>query len=269
MAIETERPHACTRPSRDGRVVDGRVVNGVRIDPLTEDGFLRAIESFLTCGRSHVVHFVPADPTVRARRDRRYRAVLNDGDLNVPDGMAVVWALRMLGVRSERLAGADAMKLVASRGTEGARSHYLYGGTLETVARLEDRLRSHPGIKLVGAESPPFRPLSESDVRDAADRIRAAGADLLWIGLGTPKQDLVAARLRELEAAPVILCVGAAFDFVSGTKARAPAWVQRAGLEWAFRLASEPKRLWRRYLLGNPAFLWGVGRDLARRRRST
>jgi len=263
MAVEAERPHACTRPPRDGRAV-----NGVRIDPLTEDGFLRAIGSFLGCGRSHVVHFVPADPTVRARRDRRYRAVLNDGDLNVPDGMAVVWALRLLGVRSERLAGADAMDLLAAR--PAGWSHYLYGGTVRAVARLEDRLRSrHTDIKVVGVESPPFRPLSEADVREAADRIRAAGTDLLWIGLGTPKQDLVAARMRHLEAAPVILCVGAAFDFVSGTKPRAPGWVQRAGLEWAFRLASEPERLWRRYLLGNPAFLWGVGRDVLRHRRAT
>jgi N-acetylglucosaminyldiphosphoundecaprenol N-acetyl-beta-D-mannosaminyltransferase len=263
MAVEADRRHTCARP-------EGRAVNGVRIDPVTEVGFLRTVESFLECGRSHVVHFIPADPTVRARRDRRYRAMLNGGDLNVPDGMAVVWALRLLGVRSERLAGADAMDLLAGRGTEGARSHFLYGGTVEAVARLEDRLRSrHPEIKIVGVESPPFAPLSGSDVREAAERIRAAGTDLLWIGLGTPKQDLVAARLRELEAAPVILCVGAAFDFVSGAKPRAPAWVQRAGLEWAFRLASEPERLWRRYLLGNPAFLWGVGRDVLRHRRAS
>jgi N-acetylglucosaminyldiphosphoundecaprenol N-acetyl-beta-D-mannosaminyltransferase len=262
MVIEAERAHTCVRPGRHRPSV-----NSVRVDPVTEDRFLRSIDSFLGCGRSHVVHFVPADPTVRARRDRRYRAVLNEGDLNVPDGMAVVWALRLLGVRSERLAGADAMDLLAAR--PAGWSHYLYGGTVEAVARLEDRLRSrHPDIEVVGVESPPFAPLPGLDVRDAADRIRAAGADLLWIGLGTPKQDLVAARLRDLEAAPVILCVGAAFDFVSGTKRRAPAWVQRAGLEWAFRLASEPERLWRRYLLGNPAFLWGVGRDLVRRRRA-
>ena len=264
MAIEADRAHICMRPGRESRPV-----NGVRVDPVNAEAFLRRIESFLACGRSHVVHFVPADPTVRARRDRRYRAVLNDGDLNVPDGMSVVWALRLQGVRSERLAGADAMGLVAGWGTEAARSHYLYGGTVEAVARLEDRLRSrHPEIKIVGVESPPFAPLSGVDLQEAAERIRAAGTDLLWIGLGTPKQDLVATRLRDLEAAPVILCVGAAFDFVSGAKPRAPAWVQRAGLEWAFRLASEPERLWRRYLLGNPAFLWGVSVDALRRRRT-
>jgi len=260
MAVEADRPHTCARP-------EGRAVNGVRVDPVTEEGFLRTVESFLGCGRSHVVHFIPADPTVRARRDRRYRRVLNGGDLNVPDGMAVVWALRLLGVRSERLAGADAMDLLAAR--PAGWSHYLYGGTVEAAARLEDRLRSrHPEIKIVGVESPPFAPLSGADLQEAAERIRAAGTDLLWIGLGTPKQDLVATRLRDLEAAPVILCVGAAFDFVSGAKPRAPEWVQRAGMEWAFRLAWEPERLWRRYLLGNPTFLWGVGRDLVRRRRA-
>jgi N-acetylglucosaminyldiphosphoundecaprenol N-acetyl-beta-D-mannosaminyltransferase len=103
-------------------------------------------------------------------------------------------------------------------------------------------------------------------VAEAAARMRAAGADAVWVGLGAPKQDLMAARLRDLDAAPTIFCVGAAFDFVAGTVKRAPRWMQRTGLEWLHRLLSEPRRLWRRYVIGNPRFVAGVVWDRLRGR---
>lgn len=247
--------------------LDAPLVNGVRIDPASTARFAAHIESFLRCGHSHVVHFIPADPTVLAIRDGRYRAILNRGDLNVADGMSVVWALRLAGYRTARITGSDAMAmLTAGAATEGAR-HFLYGGSPLTLQRLEARLRSiSPSIHIDG-QSPPFREPLEDELRDAAERIRRTNTDLLWIGLGTPKQDVVADRFRELGAAPVILCVGAAFDFLAGTRHRAPVWMQRAGLEWLHRLASEPTRLWRRYLLENPRFVLGVGMDLLRARR--
>lgn len=259
---EAETVHTCRRR------VSGPRVNGVRVDPLSRVNLADAIASFLECGRSHVVHFLPADPTIHAQDDALYREVLNGGDLNVPDGMSVVWALRLQGARSDRLAGADALLLLAGWGVERGARHFLYGGRPEVVARLHDRLQeAFPGIRVAGVESPPFRPLADADLRQAAARIGEAGTELLWVGLGTPKQDLVAERLRALNAAPVVLCVGAAFDFVSGAVARAPAWMQRAGLEWLYRLRAEPTRLWRRYLVGNPRFVWGVTRDVLSGRR--
>lgn len=245
-------------------------VNGVRLDPVTADDLFAAVGAFVACGRSHVVHFCAAHPTVLARDDPSYRALLNRGDINVPDGMAVAWALRAFGHQASRLAGADAMALLASRGVASGHRHYLFGGTAETVTRLRANLETaSPGIRVVGAESPPFRQLTPEEWQAAADRIRAAGTDLLWVGLGAPKQDLAGERLRELSAAPAILCVGAAFDFLSGARPRAPRWVQRSGLEWAHRLARDPRRLWRRYLIGNARFVAGVLRDYFDERRAT
>ena len=240
-------------------------VNGVRIDAITPESFVGSLSTFLSCGHSHVVHFCAAHPTIEARSDATYRGILNTGALNVPDGMPVAWAARMFGARTERLAGTDGMHLTALWGVERGLRHYLYGGTPETLDRLQRRLEErYPGIVIAGAESPPFRPLTDDEVAESADRMRAVGTQALWIGLGAPKQDLMAYRLRRLHSAPVILCVGAAFDFTAGTMKRAPSWMRRSGLEWAHRLLSEPQRLWRRYLVGNPMFVAGVIRDRLR-----
>ena len=256
------RAHTCFR--HDG----GMTVNGVRIDPVDRARFLETVDSFLSCGLSHVVHFLPADPIVRAMDDRRYREALNAGELNVPDGKSVVWALRLKsGYRSNRLAGPDAMELLVRKGEQHRFRHFLFGGEPAVLTALRNRLQlRYPRIELAGTESPPFRALEAWELEEAAARIGAVNTQLLWIGLGTPKQDLVADTLRDLSAAPVILCVGAAFDFLAGAKRRAPKWMQQAGLEWLHRLGSEPGRLGRRYLVGNPRFMWGVARELLSRR---
>jgi N-acetylglucosaminyldiphosphoundecaprenol N-acetyl-beta-D-mannosaminyltransferase len=257
----SESSHTCFRPGR------GTMVNGVRIDLVDRAQFLETVDSFLSCGLSHVIHFLPADPIVRAMDDRGYRDTLNAGELNIPDGKSVVWALWLEGVRSNRLAGSDAMELLVRHGERDGFRHYLFGGEPAVLTALGTRLAlRYPRIELAGAESPPFRALEELELEEAAGRTGAVDTQLLWIGLGTPKQDLVAARLRDLGAAPVILCVGAAFDFLAGTKRRAPRWMQQAGLEWLHRLVSEPARLGRRYLVGNPRFMWGVVRELLARR---
>ena len=170
---------------------------------------------------------------------RYTRELLNKGALNVADGMPVAWAARMCGSSTERLAGPDSMGLVAAWGVERGLRHYLFGGTPATLQRLQRRLEErYPGILIVGAESPPFRPMSDDEVGEAARRMQDAGAQTVWVGLGAPKQDLMAHRLRVLHAAPVTLCVGAAFDFVAGTLQRAPRWMRRAGLEWVHRFAA-------------------------------
>jgi N-acetylglucosaminyldiphosphoundecaprenol N-acetyl-beta-D-mannosaminyltransferase len=249
-------------------VLEGPEVNGVRFDPVSSDGLLAALDGFLSCGQSHVVHFFAGHPTVLARRDARYREIANRGDLNICDGASVAVALSLFGVRVGRITGSVGMGLVCGWGLERGLRHYFYGGTTpEVLDRLCRRLgQDHPGIDIVGAESPPFGPVAKVDLEAAAERMLEARADVVWIGLGVPKQDLAGEALRELGAAPAIVCVGAAFDFVSGVKRRAPAWMQRIGLEWLHRLLSEPRRLWRRYLLGNPAFVAGVLVDWMRAR---
>jgi N-acetylglucosaminyldiphosphoundecaprenol N-acetyl-beta-D-mannosaminyltransferase len=260
----TVPPHTCRGSVR------GALVNGVRIDAVTNTTLLAQVDSFITCGRSHVVHFLAAHPTVEARSDPSYRSLLNEGDLNVADGMPVAIAARLQGSRGERLPGTDALHVVARWGLGKGVNHFLYGATDDTLERMRTNLeRLYPGISIAGQEAPPFRVVTDEEVDATVATIRDAGADVVWVGLGAPKQDLMGARLREREAAPVIMCVGAAFDFVGGVKRRAPEWMQRFGLEWLFRLISEPRRLWRRYLVGNTRFIVGVAVDLLRRRPVT
>jgi N-acetylglucosaminyldiphosphoundecaprenol N-acetyl-beta-D-mannosaminyltransferase len=242
-------------------------VNGTRIDPITRERFVVAIESFITSGRTHVVHFCAAYTTVLARKDRAYLDVLNRADLNVPDGMPVAWALRVFGRKSARLAGSDGMALLCDVGRGRSLRHVFLGGRPDVVERLELELRrAYPGIQIAGRLQAPFRPLTDEELTAVDRAIRLARADLVWVGSGTPLQEFLADDLRRLGSAPVILCVGAAFDFVSGAKRRAPRWMQRAGLEWLHRLGSEPRRLWRRYLVGNAIFVGGVALDYARSR---
>lgn len=262
-------PGALTPPNADGHAcrprIGGPLVNGVRIDPLAPAEFLEAVGSFLACGRSHVVHFCAAHPTTEARRDADYRDLLNRGDLNLADGLPVAWAARLSGHRAERLSGTDGLGLVARWGLDRGLRHYFYGSSPRTLDGMRRQLQARcDGIQIVGTESPPYRPLSEDEIGESVARMRDARADLVWVGLGAPKQDVMGERLRTLEAAPAILCVGAAFDFVAGVKTRAPVWMRRSGLEWVHRLTSEPTRLWKRYLVGNPRFVAGVIGDRLR-----
>jgi N-acetylglucosaminyldiphosphoundecaprenol N-acetyl-beta-D-mannosaminyltransferase len=250
-----------------GATLRSGTVNGVRLDPVSTSELAERVEAFVDCGSSHVVHFLAAHPTVLARKDEAYRDLLNQGNLNVPDGMPVAWALRLFGCRAERLAGSDAMSFLCQWGAERGLRHYLFGGTPEVVSGLKARLEARlPGIRIVGFESPPFREFTDDDWLEAAQRISTSGADLLWVGLGAPKQDWAAAKLCGLGCAPALLCVGAAFDFLSGAKRRAPNWIQRLGLEWLHRLAHEPRRLTGRYVRTNSAFVLGAASDLLRQR---
>ena len=249
--------HTCPPPR------DGVLVNHVRVDPRSPEELTRTLEGFVRCGRAHVVNFLAVDPIARAMTDRGYRVTLNKSELNLADGLPVAWAARSIGQDTPRMPGTDSFQLVSAWGLPLGVTHFLYGGgTDEQVAQLTDRLRARfSGVEIVGSESPPFRDLTADDLDQAAAAIRATGATAVWIGLGTPKQHVVGQELRRRDAAPLIFCVGAAFDFVAGTKKRAPVWMQNSGLEWTYRLASEPRRLWKRYAIGNPMFVGGFVLD--------
>lgn len=260
-AFDAERRCDCYQPNR--RAVPSVAINGLRYDPVTREELLSAFGTFRRCGRSHIVHFFAAHPSVLARADAEYRALANDADLNVPDGVGVEWALRFLGYSAaRRIAGTEGLHLACRWGLENNIRHYFFGGTPEATHGLRSALeRAYPTIRIAGMEAPPFRPLTTLEWREAAVRMQQSEADIVWIGLGVPKQDDAAIHLRRERSAPIIACIGAAFDFVSGAKRRAPAPMQKAGLEWAYRLASDPHRLWWRYLVGNPRFVAGVIRD--------
>ena len=185
------------------------------------------------------------------------------------DGVPLVWVARRRGaVAAERVCGPDVMLTVCDRGRELGLRHYFLGGRPGVPEALRDRLTERfPGLLVVGAESPPFRALSAEEDAALVDRINDAAPHVLWIGLGSPKQEFWAADHEGALQAPLLLPVGAAFDFHSGNLRRAPRWMQRVGLEWLFRVAMEPRRLAGRYLTTNARFAAGVLREEAHLRR--
>lgn len=214
-------------------------------------------------GQRRHFHFANAYTIALADTQPQYAALLNDGVV-FTDGVPVAWVgRRAYGVSAPewpRVYGPDVMAAVLERGLR----HYLLGGSPQTLAALQERIAQRwPKATIVGAESPPFRTLTASELAAQDARVAASGADLVWVGLGTPKQDWEAARVTAATGLPT-LAVGAAFDFLAGTKPQAPVWMQRTGTEWAFRLASEPRRLAGRYLWGNPRFLLAVARHSER-----
>ena len=260
------RDHTCGGPGVGPRV------GGVRIDVLTWASFFDRLTELLACGRGHVLHYLAADPTVLARGEPSYRDLLNRGDLNLADGMPVAWATRILGAPTERISGIDSIGRVARWGIERDLAHFFYGGTEDVATAVPAALTGRlPGLRVAGFQSPPFRSLEEwrtADLDDVAALVRDSGARALWVGLGAPKQDVVGDRLAALDAAPLVFCVGGAFEVVGGSRPATPEWLRRAGLEWVHRLASEPGRLWRRYLVGNPKFVAGLAADLLHGERS-
>lgn len=200
-----------------------------------------------------------------SRSDPRLLDALQAADLVLPDGLPVAWlAGRADGRRADRIPGATFFEAVCARDI-GRRRHFLYGSTEETLCRLREALRTRfPGIEICGSEAPPFRSLTEPEREAAYARINSTNPDVVWIGLGAPKQELWMQAARHHLDAPVLAGVGAAFDFVSGAKARAPGWMQNAGLEWFHRMVIEPRRLTGRYVKTNLTFSARVVRALAR-----
>jgi N-acetylglucosaminyldiphosphoundecaprenol N-acetyl-beta-D-mannosaminyltransferase len=251
---QVDRPY--TKEGIEGR--GGSVdVLGVRVDAVDLDEALQRFEDALKGGDCQVVHLCNAYNVLLAAKDERYREVINAGDINLPDGTATVVAGRLLGVPVPgRIAGADLLAAVCDWGIDRRLRHFFYGGTPASLNAMLDALgTAYPGMNIAGSYAPPFRPLTEAETSDVCKLINDTGAQIVWVGLGTPKQDHWMEAFRLHLDASVLVGVGAVFDFLSGNRKRAPRWMQRVGLEWLYRLAGEPSRLWRRYLLGNPEFV--------------
>ncbi|WP_370290231.1 WecB/TagA/CpsF family glycosyltransferase [Cryobacterium sp. TMN-39-2] len=208
-------------------------------------------------GQGRHVHLANAYTIALADKSAEYRQVLARPAVNFPDGKPIGWVSRLKrhSPRLRQVRGPQLFLDVFDQGRSSGVRHYLLGSTPDVLSQLERRLRElHPGVEIVGTESPHFRPLSKTEYAEQDDRIRHSGADIVWVGLGTPKQDFEAMRLAE--SLPVVaIAIGAAFDFAAGTLREAPRWMTTLGLEWSYRLIREPKRLWRRYLFGNARFL--------------
>lgn len=214
---------------------------------------LRSVADRLN-GAGIPVHFVNAY-TVSLTSEARYLRLFQSDGVNIADGTPLAWLARLMSGQVAHLRGPDAFREILSSKPTYRLRHFLLGGNEESLARLEVAIaQDHPDAVVVGAFSPPFTEFGDSD-RDHIDSlIRDSAANVVWVGIGTPKQDYEVVRLAALHPA-VVLAVGAAFNFVSGDVVEAPMLWRRTGLEWMYRFVREPRRLWRRYLLGNLTFL--------------
>jgi UDPglucose 6-dehydrogenase len=246
--------------STDGEAGATRVnVMGVGVNAVNMQTALSRINGWIARREPNYVLTVPAHCLVDCKYDENLRKIYNRAGMVTPDGMPVAWVLKRLGYRDvDRVYGPDLMLAVCENGVAKGYRHYLYGGTPVTVSKLARRLRERfPGIQIVGEHAPPF-PYTAEDDSGVTKKINQAQPDIVWCGLGAAKEEFWTSDHCGRLVAPVLIGVGAAFDFHSGTKAQAPRWIQRAGLEWLFRTATEPMRLGPRYLKSNPLFIWHV-----------
>lgn len=230
-------------------------VIGTPIDVIDWPTTLRRIDSWAQARESRYVCICNAHSLVTAAGDESFARVLAQADMATSDGAPVTLMLRQLGAPEQRrINGPDLMWLYcASQAARGAKV-FLHGGTEHTLEALSHRLRTEfPGLDIVGTYSPPFRPATAQDLADEAQRINDSGAEVVFVGLGCPKQESWMASQRGRVRA-VMIGVGAAFDYHAGTVRRAPGWMQHHGLEWLYRLGQEPRRLWKRYLVTNAVF---------------
>jgi len=242
-------------------------VGSIEFNPLA---FGDAIEEFsqplpLDCERGQAIHFCNAYSVALAQANQDYRALLDQGDVICCDGVPVTWLARLFHQDADapwdRIYGPDVMEAVFKQGGAYGAKHYFLGGSESTLEKLVSRVRAQwPDVEIAGHESPPFRELTAAEVDEQIARIRESAVTHIWVGLGQPKQDFATAYLAKNVSAKVF-AVGAAFDFLAGVKPQAPVWARRSGTEWLFRLASEPRRLSRRYFLGNPVFVYSVVRE--------
>jgi N-acetylglucosaminyldiphosphoundecaprenol N-acetyl-beta-D-mannosaminyltransferase len=241
---------------------------GSAIDALSWEDALARITDWATECQSRYVCACNAHSVVTASLDPAFREVINGADMAVPDGMPIAWSLNKLGFpRQPRISGPDLMWRLCENAAAQGLAVFLYGSSPRTLTKLKANLSSRiPALQIVGANSPPYRSLSEAEDEAVVELINGSGAAIVLIGLGCPKQERWMAMHRGRINA-VMVGVGAAFDYHAGTLQRAPPWMQRKGLEWLYRLLKEPRRLWRRYLKTNTIFLLRIVRQFHKEHR--
>ena len=223
---------------------------GVKINAIDMRDALQTIEGWIKGGESQYVCVTPIHAVMDCYLEPSLKKIFNASGMTTPDGMGIVWLLRLLGFRrTARVYGPDLMLAVCEFGLDKGWRHYFYGSTKAVSKNLIGQLQAKfPGLIIAGQYAPPFRPLAEDEKELVAAEIDQARPNVIWVGLSTPKQERWMGEFVNRLNPAVLVGVGAAFDFLSGSKPQAPRWVQRSGLEWLFRLVTEPKRLWRRYI---------------------
>jgi N-acetylglucosaminyldiphosphoundecaprenol N-acetyl-beta-D-mannosaminyltransferase len=250
-----ERPVA---PYRDEEGYPRFPAGCVALSAMTLDRARDRVANWIETGQRHYVNICTADTVVQCYDQPELAKIVMNAGMATTDGMPLVWLARHFGFEdASRVYGPDLMLELCRLSESTGYTHYFYGATDEVLAQLrKNLLQQFPKLKIAGMYSPPFRPLSVEEKEEVAARINAAKPDIVWCGLDTPRQDYWVAEFRPKLDCAAILAVGAAFNFHAGHVRQAPAVLQRIGLEWLFRLFMEPKRLWRRYIIGNPRFVF-------------
>jgi N-acetylglucosaminyldiphosphoundecaprenol N-acetyl-beta-D-mannosaminyltransferase len=242
-------------------------VLGVNVSAIAMDDAIATLERWISEGRREYVCVTGVHGVMECRRDPLLRKIHNEAGMVTPDGVPLVYFLRLIGKkRTQRVYGPDLMREMTAVSGRCDYRHFYYGGEVGVAEKLKEALvGSVPGLQVVGTFCPPFREMTLAEDRAVVDAINAARPHIVWVGLSTPKQERWMAEHRRRIDAPVMIGVGAAFDFLAGTKRQAPEWMQRHALEWLFRLCSEPRRLWRRYAYIVPGFAFLAVSELLRR----
>lgn len=235
-------------------------VLGVHVSVTDMNDALSRVGEWIETGQRHHVCVADMNSVLNAGRESSLRRFYNRSGMTLPDGVPLVWAGHLAGFpQMQRVCGPDFMPAMLETSVAHGWSHYFLGGADGVAERLAAAMSARfPGLAVAGWECPPFRQLDDAEKAEMVARINASGADIVWIGLGAPKQEKWMAEFRSQLDASVLIGVGAAFDFHTGDVRRAPVAMQKMGLEWAYRLSQEPRRLWRRYVLGVPRFLGGL-----------
>lgn len=230
---------------------------GVGVHAITMTQALDQISTWIEQDTRQYISICTVHTIMECRQSEPVRRAVNQAGLATPDGMPLVWLGRLKSKHSvTRVYGPDLMLALCELSAQRGYRHFFYGGAAGVADLLAQRLQTHfPGLQIAGTYCPPYRPLTYQEDPYVIEQINQAKPDIVWVGLGTPKQDLWMAAHRHRLTAPVLIAVGAAFDFHAGRIPQAPKWMQRSGLEWFFRLLQEPRRLWYRYLVYNPLFI--------------
>jgi N-acetylglucosaminyldiphosphoundecaprenol N-acetyl-beta-D-mannosaminyltransferase len=235
-------------------------VLGVNVSAINLDRAVAIADRLIGAGDCGYVCVTGVHGVMEAQADAEFRHILNHACINTPDGMPMSWVGRLQGFdQMDRVFGPDFMLEMCRFSVERNYRHFLYGGQPGVAERLKDALQSKfPGLQVVGTYTPPFRDLTAEEEAELVAQVQESKPHILWVGLSTPKQERFMARYVDRLRVPLLAGVGAAFDYHTGRIQDSPDWIKRAGLQWLHRLLQDPRRLWKRYLRNNPAFVWGV-----------
>lgn len=237
---------------------------GVKVSAIDMNDARSLVEDMLLKKHKIYICVCPVSTIMECKRNNQVLTSVNSADLATPDGMPVVWIGKMLGYKNiRRVYGPELMQEICGISQKNGYKNYFYGSSPDVLSKLREKLnKKYPSLIISGIFSPPFRQLTTDEDDKIVEDINSSNPDIVWVGLGSPKQDLWMYEHRDRINASVMIGVGAAFDFLAGVKPQAPRWMREIGLEWFFRLITEPRRLWRRYLVDNTLFVWYVGGEL-------